>query len=100
MTAEPHFLTGTVKRWHDAPWSFVRENFGVEPDGWQDEALHLIAKPETRRLALKACKGPGKTALLAWIILWFLERLLPALAISAPGEMTAWMIVHPAGGTT
>lgn len=69
---ERDFLTGAVRRWALEPWRFVRDLFGVEPDAWQDEALHLIAKPETRRLALKACKGPGKTALLAWIILWFL----------------------------
>jgi hypothetical protein len=66
-------LTGTVQRWAAEPWAFVRECFGVTPDAWQDHALHLVAKPETRRLALKACKGPGKTALLAWVILWFLS---------------------------
>ncbi len=69
---EKDFLTDRVKRWAVKPWVFVREAFGVTPDPWQDHALHLIAKPSTRRLALKACKGPGKTALLAWIILWFL----------------------------
>lgn len=66
------FVSRTLKRWHDEPWTFVREAFQAEPYAWQDHALHLVAKPETRRLALKACKGPGKTALLAWIILWFL----------------------------
>jgi phage terminase large subunit len=65
-------MSTTVRRWALEPWRFVRDAFGVEPDAWQDDALRLIAKPETRRLALKACKGPGKTAVLAWIILWFL----------------------------
>lgn len=54
------------------PWTMVRELFKVKPDEWQDEALHAIANPDTERLAMKACKGPGKTAVLAWIILWFL----------------------------
>ena len=71
MTLQDH-LTETIGRWAEQPWVMVREAFDVEPDAWQDHALHLIAKPETQRLALKACKGPGKTALLAWIILWFL----------------------------
>ena len=43
----------------------VRELFGVEPDPWQTEALEAF--PGSPRLALKACKGPGKTAVLAWI---------------------------------
>ncbi len=61
-----------MREWVDQPWQFVRACFGATPEPWQDEALHLIAKPEVRRLALKACKGPGKTALLAWVIWWFL----------------------------
>ena len=69
----PDWFTSELRRWAAEPWNFVREAFDLEPDAWQDDALHRIAKPETRRLALKACKGPGKTALLAWIILWFLS---------------------------
>ena len=60
---EAEFLSSTITRWTREPWNFVRECFGVTPDQWQDEALHMIAKPETRRMALKACKEPGKTAL-------------------------------------
>ena len=65
-------LAERVQRWYYEPWNFVRDVFNVEPDIWQDKALLLIAKPETRRLAMKACKGPGKTACHAWIVLWFL----------------------------
>lgn len=36
----------------------VRELFNVVPDAWQDEAL--AAFPTSPRMALKACKGPGK----------------------------------------
>jgi hypothetical protein len=59
-----------MRRWHDDPIAFVREEFQAEPDPWQAEAL--AALPHVNRLALKACKGPGKTAFLAWAILWFL----------------------------
>lgn len=55
----------SLRRWREQPQIMVRELFGVEPDVWQDEAL--VAFPKSPRLALKACKGPGKTATLAWI---------------------------------
>ena len=59
MTAHPAALESTA-------------GLGAAPDRWQAHALALVSKPATRRLAFKACKGPGKTAVLAWIILWFL----------------------------
>ncbi len=43
----------------------VRELFKVTPDEWQDEALALF--PKKPRMALIACKGPGKTTALAWM---------------------------------
>jgi phage terminase large subunit len=59
-----------LRRWKRDPIAFVRENFKVEPDAWQLEALASL--PDHNRIAVKACKGPGKTAFLAWAILWFL----------------------------
>jgi len=56
--------------WKDDPVAFVRENFGAEPDAWQADAL--MAAAVRNRVVLKAAKGPGKTCVLAWIILWFL----------------------------
>lgn len=66
------YLTGNINRWKKDALAFVRECIGAHPDKWQAEALRLVSDPSTRRLAFKACKGPGKTAVLAWIILWFL----------------------------
>lgn len=54
-----------LRRWRERPDLFVREVFGVTPDAWQDEALQAF--PTSPRLCMKACKGPGKTAVLAWI---------------------------------
>lgn len=57
-----------VKRWRHDPVSFVVDNFGVEPDAWQRDALAALggdANPK-RRLCMKACTGPGKSATLAW----------------------------------
>jgi len=43
----------------------VRELFKTEPDRWQEDALESF--PTSRRIAMKACAGPGKTAVLAWL---------------------------------
>src|SRR5215468_5647985 len=60
----------TLCAWEQDPPRFVREQFGVVPDPWQDEVL--AAFPRNQRLAMKACKGPGKTAVLAWLAWCFL----------------------------
>src|SRR5205814_1739641 len=72
--------------WRQKPQAFVRELFGVTPDAWQDEALEAF--PHSPRLAMKACKGPGKTAVLAWIAWNFLvTRLHPMIgATSSSGD--------------
>jgi len=54
-----------LRRWKLDPIAFVREEFQVEPDPWQAEIL--AAFPNHNRLMMKACKGPGKTAVLAWL---------------------------------
>lgn len=59
-----------LKRWWASPLTFVREVFKVEPDAWQRRVL--LALPHNPRIAMKACKGPGKTCVLAWIVWWFL----------------------------
>jgi phage terminase large subunit len=69
-SAEERRVWAKLKRWKLDPASMVREEFGVEPDAWQLEALAHF--PHCNRLAMKACKGPGKTAVLAWLILNFL----------------------------
>lgn len=64
------YANSTLKRWREHPEDMVREEFNAEPDPFQLEALVMF--PKTPRLALKACKGPGKTTVLAWLILNFL----------------------------
>lgn len=56
---------GNVRRWRQNPVAFVREQFCVEPDAWQADVLDAFVKQQ--RIAMKACKGPGKTAVLAWL---------------------------------
>ena len=63
--SERKTLAATLARWRERPDLMVRELFGVEPDEWQDETLRLF--PVSPRLCMKACKGPGKTTVLAWL---------------------------------
>lgn len=63
---DPNLEAGAnLKRWREHPDQMVRDLWGVEPDPWQDDALQRF--PHTPRLALRACTGPGKTAVLAWL---------------------------------
>lgn len=75
-----------ILAWRRDIIKFVVDNFHVEPDPWQREALIAFARRDiTRfRLALRACAGPGKSAVLAWCGWWFL------MCIGGKGE-------HPKG---
>lgn len=74
------FAAGTrLTEWKDDPVRFVREVLGATPDGWQEDVLRAF--PVSPRLAMKACKGPGKTAVLAWLAWNFLAtREYPKIA--------------------
>jgi len=93
-----------LRLWREKPHVMARELFGVTPDPWQDEALQLF--PSSPRLAMKACKGPGKTAVLSWIAWNFLlTRPHPKIgAVSISGdnlrdnlwsEMATWQNKSP-----
>lgn len=58
-----------IKQWRVNPVQFVIDNFGVEPDEWQVEAMTALGGDYSpkRRLCMKACTGPGKSATLAWM---------------------------------
>lgn len=58
-------VASRLAHWRVKPSDQVREMFQTEPDAWQARALDLF--PTSPRMALKACKGPGKTTVLAWI---------------------------------
>lgn len=71
-----------LSEWRRDPILFVREVFGVEPDEWQKDVLSAFAKHQ--RVATKACKGPGKTAvdaMCAWNFL--LTRPHPKIAATS-----------------
>ena len=96
--------TELLRAWKADPRRFVREQFGVTPDPWQDEVL--AAFPRNQRLAMKACKGPGKTAVLAWLAWNFLvvnqDPKIAATSVSGDNlsdglwaEMAKWQAKSP-----
>lgn len=72
-----------IAEWRRDPDLFVREVFpGAKPDPWQKKVLQIF--PLNPRIALVACKGPGKTCLLAWLIWNFmLTRPNPKIAVTS-----------------
>lgn len=58
-----------IKKWREDPVFFVKDQFGVTPDLWQERALRAFASTDREflRISLQACAGPGKSAVLAWI---------------------------------
>ncbi len=61
-----HALAG----WGDDPREFVRTALGALPEPWQADVLGAIAAGE-KRVAIRSGHGVGKTALMAWLVLWF-----------------------------
>jgi hypothetical protein len=75
-------MRSIVDQWREQPAFFVRDQFRIEPDKWQQGVLEAF--PHNERIALKACKGPGKTALMAWIAWYFLAtRRDPKIAATS-----------------
>jgi len=64
-------LETLIQGWTETPAKFVTDSFGVTPDPWQAEALQAIA--DNGRVSIRACHGPGKSAVDAWAALWFLQ---------------------------
>lgn len=73
-----------IKMWRENPLRFAHEELKMELDYWQEESLQALIDPTIQRIALKACVGPGKSAIEAVIGWWFL------VTQGEPGE-------HPKG---
>lgn len=58
-----------IKTWRENPAQFVNEVFQAELDIWQRDLLEKLggSPNPSRRAAMKACTGPGKSAVLSWI---------------------------------
>lgn len=56
-----------IAEWRRDPVKFAWDVFRFTPDAWQKTVMEAF--PKNQRIAMQACKGPGKTALLA-ILVW------------------------------
>jgi hypothetical protein len=82
-----HASVKQLMDWWDHPPKFVRDVFDATPDAWQDNVL--AAFPHNPRLAMSAAKGPGKSALLAWLAWNFLlTRPSPRIAATSITGLT------------
>lgn len=102
MTDRP--AADILRVWRESPLAFVRDMWSVEPDPWQVDVLEAF--PHNQRLAMKACKGPGKTAVMSWLAWNFLatrpEPKIAATSITADNladnlwtEMAKWQQRSP-----
>lgn len=72
-----------IRRWRQSVAVFALEAFGFAPDPWQAEVFGAWDRGD-QRLAMQACKGPGKTAVLAILVWHFLAtRLQPKVAATS-----------------
>lgn len=100
-----------LRAWRENPTQFVGENFGVDPDEWQKEALDLLPDASVQRISMQAAVGVGKSTILAWAGLWFLTCMADkgqhpkgaAVAVTADNlkdnlwpELNKWLSRSPA----
>jgi len=90
-----------IRRWKRDPVLFVHDNWPeVQLEDFQEEALRAMA--EGGKVSIRSGHGVGKTAVEAFICLWFMTTHFPCkVAISAPSahqlddvlrpEIGAWM---------
>ena len=62
----------TILEWKRDIGKFAWDLFQFVPDVWQQEVFDAWNDPSKKRIALSACAGPGKTAVLAIAILHFI----------------------------
>lgn len=91
--------------WQNDPAGFCRAVLGVSPEPWQQQALQAVQAND--RIAIRSGHGVGKSALLAWLVLWFLStRSVAKIPCTAPtahqlldilwGEIAKWRRRLPA----
>jgi phage terminase large subunit len=68
MATDLELAQGRVREWRHNPQKFVWDHFGATPDRWQSDVLDAFVStnPVKDRIAMQACAGPGKSAVLGW----------------------------------
>lgn len=68
------------QRYRRDPVAYCREVLGFEP--WSKQREILEAVRDHRRVAVRSCHGVGKTAVAAWVLLWFHDVFTDSRIIS------------------
>ena len=95
----PAEVTQKLRYLRDNPAEFVKQVIGATPEPWQIDALNAIRDGD--RVAIRSGHGVGKSAMMSWLILWWLSTRFPAkIAATAPtahqledvlwGEVAKW----------
>ena len=83
LKAADYSLVALLAKWKASPASFVVDALGAKPEPWQLEALEAL--PLHKRLSIRSGHGIGKSALLAWLVLWFgITRSNGKVPVTAP----------------
>lgn len=79
MDNDAEFIART---YFDDPVNYVREVIRAYPDSWQQDVMRDIAA--NQRVAVASGHGIGKTALISWLIHWFIStRPDPQILVTA-----------------
>jgi hypothetical protein len=77
-----------VAKYYDDPLGFVMDMWDVDPYRWQRDVMGWVAGGE-RRIAVPTGHGVGKTALMAWLAIWFVLTRFPCkVVVTAPSSST------------
>lgn len=83
-----------LARWHRYPALFFREALGVTP--WSKQIEMAEAIRTHRRVAVKSGQKVGKSALVAWVAIWWLfTRANAKVVLTAPSEHQVKNIIWP-----
>ena len=100
MKSDVSIAVDRIVKWREDPKSFVQDMFGVSPDTWQANALEALNDHD--RVSIRSGHGVGKSAFMAWAILWWMFTRYPCkVACTAPtshqlndvlfGEIHKWI---------
>lgn len=79
--AQAEYVRHVAETYYSDPVGFLKDVIlancpDIEPDEWQVELMVAIATGK-RRISVRAGHGVGKTAVLAWVVIWFICTRYP-----------------------
>lgn len=92
-------LLMALKHWGQNPVEAVKDWFGVTPEPYQAHALECLFKGQSSRVVMKSAHGVGKTAVMSWAGVVFLNtRPLSRVPATAPTANQLMDILWPEFG--